>query len=206
MNPASQQGTAQAGGGSVMLWGVSSWHDMGPLICLETTLTGDSRTMRHPRIDTEWLQEHSSEFRHFCWPPKSPDMNIIEYIWDALQRAVQKRSPSPLIYTDLWTTLQDSWIFHQCLILTLTFGIVTISAKRWRNKQGRPKNPKHPREMHEQEQVKSATREECLDPVQSEDRMTIGNSAEDFRLIEKGLQILEMQTPTKSVFYQKDKE
>ncbi|GFS93955.1 collagen alpha-1(XV) chain [Nephila pilipes] len=36
-------------------------------------------------------------------------------------------------------------IFHQCLILTLTFGIVTISAKRWRNKQGRPKNPKHPR-------------------------------------------------------------
>ncbi|GFX21522.1 transposable element tcb2 transposase [Trichonephila clavipes] len=71
----------------------------------------DSKTMRHPytsRIATGWLQEHSSEFRHFRWPPKSPDMNIIEYIWDALQRAVQKRSPPPLTHTDLWTALQDS--------------------------------------------------------------------------------------------------
>ncbi|GFQ68014.1 transposable element tcb2 transposase [Trichonephila clavata] len=36
-------------------------------------------------------------------------MNMIEYIWDALQHAPQKRSPSPLTPTDLWTTLQDSW-------------------------------------------------------------------------------------------------
>ncbi|GFW46812.1 transposable element tcb2 transposase [Trichonephila clavipes] len=55
------------------------------------------------------LVEHSFEFRLFRWPPKSPDMNIIEYIWDALQHAVQKRSPLPLTPTDLWTTLLDSW-------------------------------------------------------------------------------------------------
>ncbi|GFX91094.1 transposable element tcb2 transposase [Trichonephila clavipes] len=63
------------------------------------------------RIDTEWLQKHSSEFRHFRWPPKSPDINIIEYIWDALQHAVQKRSPPnpPLTLIDLWTARQDSW-------------------------------------------------------------------------------------------------
>ncbi|GFV38939.1 DDE_3 domain-containing protein [Trichonephila clavipes] len=47
-------------------------------------------------------------FRHFRWPPNSPEMNITEYIWDALQRAVQKRSPPPLTPTDLWTALQDS--------------------------------------------------------------------------------------------------
>ncbi|KFM66067.1 hypothetical protein X975_08820, partial [Stegodyphus mimosarum] len=35
-------------------------------------------------------------------------------------------------------------IFQQCLILTVTFGIVAVSAKRWRNKQGRPKQPKSP--------------------------------------------------------------
>ncbi|GFW28189.1 retrovirus-related Pol polyprotein from transposon 17.6 [Trichonephila clavipes] len=45
------------------------------------------------RIATEGLQEHSSEFRCFRLTPKFPDMNIIEYIWDALQRAVQKRYP-----------------------------------------------------------------------------------------------------------------
>lgn len=41
VDPTCQQGTVQAGGGSVMVWGVCSWHDMGPLIRLNTTLTGD---------------------------------------------------------------------------------------------------------------------------------------------------------------------
>ena len=41
MDPACQQGTVQAGGGSVMVWGVCSWSDMGLLIRLDTTLTGD---------------------------------------------------------------------------------------------------------------------------------------------------------------------
>ena len=121
-----------------MVWGVCSWRDMGPLIRLDTTLTGnryviilsdhlhpfmsivhsdglgqfqqDNATPHTFRIAaTKWLQKHSSDFRHFRWPPKSPDMSIIEHIWDALQRAVQKRSPSPLTPMDLWTALQDSW-------------------------------------------------------------------------------------------------
>ncbi|GFW90744.1 transposable element tcb2 transposase [Trichonephila clavipes] len=36
-------------------------------------------------------------------------MNVIEDIWDALQLAVQKRSPPPLTLTGLWTALQESW-------------------------------------------------------------------------------------------------
>ncbi|GFT22503.1 uncharacterized protein TNCV_3274631 [Trichonephila clavipes] len=40
MDPTYQQGTVQAGGGSAMVWGVGSWHDMEPLIRLDTTLTG----------------------------------------------------------------------------------------------------------------------------------------------------------------------
>ncbi|GFX52149.1 DDE_3 domain-containing protein [Trichonephila clavipes] len=34
------------------------------------------------RIAAEWLQKHSSKFRHFHWPPQSPDMSIIERILD----------------------------------------------------------------------------------------------------------------------------
>ncbi|GFT21117.1 uncharacterized protein TNCV_2582001 [Trichonephila clavipes] len=41
MDPTCQQGTVQAGGGSGMVWGMCSWRDMGPLIGLDTTLTGD---------------------------------------------------------------------------------------------------------------------------------------------------------------------
>ncbi|GFX43161.1 transposable element tcb2 transposase [Trichonephila clavipes] len=36
-------------------------------------------------------------------------MNIIECIWSALQRAVQKISPPPLTPTDLWTALHALW-------------------------------------------------------------------------------------------------
>ncbi|GBN53801.1 hypothetical protein AVEN_237892-1 [Araneus ventricosus] len=61
------------------------------------------------RVATKWLQEHSSDFRHCHWPPKSPDMNIIEDIRDALLHAVEKRSPPPRTPMDLLTALQDSW-------------------------------------------------------------------------------------------------
>ncbi|GBO13889.1 hypothetical protein AVEN_10803-1 [Araneus ventricosus] len=120
-----------------MVWDVCSWRDMGPLICLETTLTGDrylsilpdhlhlfmsivhsdglgqfqkdNATLHTSRVATKWLQEHSSDFRHFHWPPKSPEMNIIEDIWGALLHAVEKKSPSPRTPMGLLTALQDSW-------------------------------------------------------------------------------------------------
>ena len=120
-----------------MVWGVCSFRDIGPLILLQMTLIGkryvtilsdhlqtfmsivhsgrlgqfeqDNATPHTSRVATEWVQEYSSDFRQFHWPPKSPDMNIIEHVWDALQRAVQKRSPPPLTAMELWTALQDSW-------------------------------------------------------------------------------------------------
>ncbi|GFX50772.1 transposable element Tcb2 transposase [Trichonephila clavipes] len=98
MDPTCQQETVQAGRGSVMVWGMCSWRDMEPPIRLDTTPTGDSVQLQQKR-----LQEYSSEFRHFRWPPKFQDMTIIEHIWDALQRAVRKRFSPPLTSTDLWT-------------------------------------------------------------------------------------------------------
>ncbi|GFX07450.1 transposable element Tcb2 transposase [Trichonephila clavipes] len=108
MDTTCQQGTVQAGGDSVMVWDVCSWRDMGPLIRLDMTLTGDryasllsdhlhpfmsivhsdglgefqhnNATPHLSRITTYWPQEHFSEFRHFCRSPKFPDMNNIEYI------------------------------------------------------------------------------------------------------------------------------
>ncbi|GIY17379.1 transposable element Tc1 transposase [Caerostris darwini] len=42
MDPNCQQGTVQAGGGSVMVWAVFSWHGLGPLVRLDRTLTGNA--------------------------------------------------------------------------------------------------------------------------------------------------------------------
>ncbi|GBM30309.1 hypothetical protein AVEN_204671-1 [Araneus ventricosus] len=69
----------------------------------------DNATPHASRVATNWLQEHSFDFRHFHWPPKSPEMNIIEDIRDALLHAVEKRSPPPRTPMDLLTAQQDSW-------------------------------------------------------------------------------------------------
>ncbi|GBN59124.1 hypothetical protein AVEN_213396-1 [Araneus ventricosus] len=120
-----------------MVRDVCSWRDMGPLIRLETTLTGgrylsilpdhlhssifivhsdglgqfqqDNATPHASRVATKWFQEHSSDFRHFHWLPISPEMNITEDIRDALLHAVENRSPPPRTPMDLWTVLKDEW-------------------------------------------------------------------------------------------------
>ncbi|GBM02131.1 hypothetical protein AVEN_190564-1 [Araneus ventricosus] len=110
---------------------------MGFLIHLETTLTGDrylsilsdhlhsfmtivhydglgqfqqdNATSHASRVATKWLKGHSSDFRHYHWSPKFPEMNVIEDIRDALLHAVEKRYPPPRTPMDLLTALQDSW-------------------------------------------------------------------------------------------------
>ncbi|GBL75607.1 hypothetical protein AVEN_154931-1 [Araneus ventricosus] len=68
----------------------------------------DNATPHASRVATKWLQEHSSDFRYFHWPPKSPEMNIIEvsgmpcYIFE-------NRSPPPRTPMDLWTVLKGEW-------------------------------------------------------------------------------------------------
>ncbi|GBL58607.1 hypothetical protein AVEN_66076-1 [Araneus ventricosus] len=110
-----------------MVRDVCGWRDMGPLIRLETTLTGDrylsilsghlhsfmsivhyNATPHASRVATKLLQEQSSDLTHFHWPPKSPEMNIIEDIWDDLIHAVEKRSPPSRTPIDLLTAMHDS--------------------------------------------------------------------------------------------------
>ena len=43
------------------------------------------------------------------WPASSPDMNIIEHVWEYLDRRVCTRSPLPRNHNDMWTVLQEEW-------------------------------------------------------------------------------------------------
>ncbi|GFW86851.1 transposable element tcb2 transposase [Trichonephila clavipes] len=113
MDPTYQQGNVKASGSSVMVESILPDLQHPFMSIVHSDGLGEFQqnnvTPHTSRSDTECLQEHSSKFRHCRWTPKSPDKSIIEYIWDTLQRAVQKRSTPPLTPTDLWTTLQISW-------------------------------------------------------------------------------------------------
>lgn len=43
------------------------------------------------------------------WPPSSPDMNIIEHIWDQLDSLIWAHIPLPCNKTKMWEALQEEW-------------------------------------------------------------------------------------------------
>ena len=138
MDPSCQQGTVQAGGGSILVWGVFTWHELGPLVHLNTSLTGDRYVtllgdhlqpfmdFMYPHNDgifqqdnapchragvvQNWFEEHSGEFRRMVWPPRSPDMNPIKHLWDVVERSIHTQNPAPTNTRELWAAIQTAWL------------------------------------------------------------------------------------------------
>nr|KAF6378858.1 hypothetical protein mMyoMyo1_009748 [Myotis myotis] len=143
-----------AGGGSVMIWGMFSWHDLGPLIhveqCLNSTtclsIVADqvhpTMLMAYPngdgffqqdnapclgaRIVQEWFQEHEGDFTLLRWPPQSPDLNPIEHLWDEVKRAIRQLVPQPSNLTELDSAVHQAW----CQIPRITFQHLVESMPR----------------------------------------------------------------------------
>ena len=43
------------------------------------------------------------------WAPSSPDMNIIEHVWDQLDALIHARNPLPHNKEEMWIALQEEW-------------------------------------------------------------------------------------------------
>jgi len=128
--------TVKHGGGSLMVWGCITWNGTGRLhriqgimkadqFCriLDESLLGtifdhdmdcssvifqqDNDPKHTSKLGKAWLRDH--QIRTLPWPPSSPDMNIIEHVWDYVDHQVRHRKVFPRNLDELWTALQEEW-------------------------------------------------------------------------------------------------
>ncbi|QRW15697.1 Transposable element Tcb2 transposase [Rhizoctonia solani] len=124
------------GGGNVMVWGCVTANGVGHLYCIDGHLTAvhytkilkeelcgtmadlsipvcctvfqhDNDPKHTAKVTQEWL--NTQQLSVLPWPANSPYMNIIENVWDYLDRCVRMRHQLPTRANDLWAILQEEW-------------------------------------------------------------------------------------------------
>ena len=120
LNSNKVHGTTAYGGGGVTVWGCFSNDCKLPLQVIDGTLNGqkyrddilDSHVLPHfenhaladrpvfqddnarphrARIVRDFIEAQSIET--FPWPSRSPDINLIEHVWDFIGRKINQRQP-----------------------------------------------------------------------------------------------------------------
>lgn len=57
----------------------------------------------------DWFAEHSRQFEPMIWPLSMPDVNLIEQLWDIIERSVYARNLALAILSQLWTVIEAVW-------------------------------------------------------------------------------------------------
>ncbi len=137
MDPSCLVSTVQAGGGGVMMWGIFSWHTLGPLVSTEHRLNTtaylsivadhvhpfmttvcpasdgyfqqDNAPCHKAQIISDWFLEYDNEFTLLKWPPQSPDLNQIKHLWDVVEREIRIMDVQPTNLQQLCDAIMSIW-------------------------------------------------------------------------------------------------
>jgi hypothetical protein len=73
-------------------------------------LQQDHSSFHDSRVVQEWLSR-PADVELLDWPPRAPDMNPIENMWNEEKRAMQETWPvlPPRNSDELWTLASDPW-------------------------------------------------------------------------------------------------
>ncbi len=144
MNPFCLVSTVQAAGGSVMVWGIFSWHTLGLLVQIEHRLNATVYLSIvadhvHPFMTTVYhlLMATSTRIMHHVTKLKSsqtgflnmtmsslysnglqsPDLNPIEHLWDVVGREIHIMDVQPTNLQQLCDNIMSIWtkISEKCL-------------------------------------------------------------------------------------------
>jgi len=124
------------GGGSVMVWGCITSRGVGKLVFVEgrmdanqfidvlvsgygatlemhkfnlndVILQQDNDPKHNAKLTKEWLSE--AEINVLPWPSCSPDMNIIEHVWNDVNNRIRNRENQPSNISELKIAVEEEW-------------------------------------------------------------------------------------------------
>ncbi|GFW57611.1 hypothetical protein TNCV_2925301 [Trichonephila clavipes] len=75
----------------------------------------DNATIYRARSVQNWLVEHQSDFQHLPWSPPSPNLNLIENVWDTGKTHIRQHSSLPTNLQDLKSCIANAWYSSEAL-------------------------------------------------------------------------------------------